>query len=69
MTNKEAIKATERIFKDILDDARIAVSNLEESAGNYNALLVYAQDLQTQGVKLIRLATRLQTLEATANLK
>ena len=69
MTKKEAITATERILEYAINDAEEALANLKESAGDYNALLIYAQDLQANGVELIRLATRLQTLEATANLK
>ena len=69
MTTQEAISGTERILEYALNEAEEALDALKESAGDYNAMLVYAQDLQAQSVELVRIATRLQTLEATANLK
>ncbi len=68
MTKKEAITATERILEYAINEAEEALANLKESAGNYNAMLAYAQDIQAHGVGLVRIATRLQTLEATSNL-
>lgn len=69
MTTQEAISATNRVFEYAINEAEEALAALKESAENYNAMLVYAQDLQAQCVELVRIATRLQTLEATANLK
>lgn len=66
MNTQEAITATKRIFEYALNEAEEALDALKESAGDYNAMLVYAQDLQAQAVELVRIATRLQTLEATA---
>lgn len=67
MTRQEAIDGTIILLQQIAEDAQDAATKLTET-DSIRDIKIYAEDLMAFAQKILRLAIRLETLEAVENL-